>query len=114
MDLYREYLNEREKCHLYELEGKGFLTFTFQVVGNEKIIYIQDIYVRPQFRKHNVASEMADYVCANAKKTEGVTKLIGSVDLSAEKPERSMAVLLGYGMVPYMTEGHVIYFQKAI
>ena len=58
MNLYKEYLKEREGKGLHVLDDKGFLVYAIQDVENEKIIYIQDIYVREQFRKHNVAKRL--------------------------------------------------------
>ena len=112
MKKYRDYILEREGKHLFETE-KGFLTYSFESYENEKAIYIQDIYVLPEFRKHNIAAQMADVVAKKAKE-QLIHKLIGSVDIAAKKAEISMQVLLAYGMRPYGIDGNVIFFVKDI
>lgn len=109
MSLYSEYVTELLGDHVYETE-KGFATYRFT---DEKTCWILNIYVRPDFRKQSVASDMADIIMGIAQK-RGCTKLLGSVTPSARGSTESLKVLLGYGMTLDSSTGDFILFKKDI
>jgi GNAT superfamily N-acetyltransferase len=108
VSLYAEYILEREGLSVIETLG-GFVSFKVRPDG----MYIQDVYVRPGYRKGGVAAHMADKVADMAKEA-GLTRLIGSVDDRANGAKDSDLVLRAYGMLPYTTEGHITYYSKEL
>lgn len=106
--MYSDYLKERAGLETLELE-RGFATYKFRGLD----CYIQDIYVKPEYRKEGIASILADKIAVIAKHS-GINILTGSVDARAETAEASDAVLRAYGMKPYVTDEYVTYYSKEI
>lgn len=106
--LYGRYISEREGREILEDE-RGFATYTFTKDG----IYIQEIYVLPEFRQEGVASQYAD-VIAGIAKANGLSKLFGSVCPSAKGSTASMKVLLAYGFEIESAAINMIYLVKNI
>ena len=92
MSLYAEYARELLGRSVIETD-KGFITYRYP---DESTVYIENLYVIPDFRKTALASAMADEVILEAK-TKGCTKCLGSVIPSANNSTVSMKVLLAYG-----------------
>ncbi len=92
MSLYAEYLKERGIKQIIESDV-AFCTFFCLQDG----VYIEDIYVKPDYRKSNIASDMADQVAVIAKQ-KGFSKLYGSVVPNAAGSSDSLKVLFAYGM----------------
>lgn len=109
MSMHAEYLRERTHDQILETE-EGFATYRYI---DEKTVYIIDLYVRPDFRKTNKASLMADSIVLEAKE-KGCTKLLGSVVPSTKNSTISLKVLLGYGMSLQSSTNDFIVFQKEI
>jgi hypothetical protein len=107
--LYAEYLKEKTSDKIIEVD-KGFITYRFI---DEKTVYIVDLFIRPEFRRDNIASQMADCVVAEAKQ-KGCIKLIGSVIPSNKNSTISLKVLLGYGMSLESSTNDFIVFKKEI
>jgi GNAT superfamily N-acetyltransferase len=105
---YALYIMEREGKHILEDE-KGFATYLFTASH----CYIEDIYVRPEYRKSNVASSYADQISQIARK-KGYTKLLGSVCPQAFGAAASTRVLLAYGFELLSSEKNIIYFEKSL
>lgn len=93
MSLYADYLYERTGDLINETQA-GFITYRYL---NEKQVYIVDIYVKPEHRRANIASLMADEVVKEAR-SRGCTEVLGTVAPSAKGSTLSLKVLLGYGM----------------
>ncbi len=91
MTLFAEYIKELAGKEIIESE-KGFATYYFF----KDYCYIEDIYVRPDFRKDHVAASMADDIAVIAK-SQGYSKLAGSIKPSNKNSTASMKVLLAYG-----------------
>lgn len=106
MSLYAEYIKEREGRDIIEDE-RGFASYTFI---NDSV-YIQEIYVRPKFRKEGVAAQYADTIATIAK-SKGYSKMIGSVCPSAQGATESLKVLLAYGFKLQSSESNFIWFVK--
>lgn len=108
MSLWAEYKRERENVETLEREN-GFITY--KIFKDE--CYIIDLYVRPDFRRTYLASNMADEVAALAKK-QGCKFITGSVDTRANACTDSIKILLAYGFKLLKSEGFMIYFIKEL
>jgi ribosomal protein S18 acetylase RimI-like enzyme len=91
MSNYSKYLAEKTDCNIIEDE-RGFATYRF----TSDSVYIVDIYVSPDFRHHDIASQMADKIGEIAKE-KGIRKMLGSVNINTKDPTSSLKVLLAYG-----------------
>ncbi len=111
MSMHSEYLKEHHGDEVVEIEDCGFATYRY--LNDRKSVYIVDIYVRPDFRKSNLASMMADQIVEKAKK-EGATELLGSVVPTAKNSTDSLKVLLAYGMNLKSSGIDLIIFSKEI
>lgn len=89
--LYSEYISERLGKEIIETE-RGFATYFYLSDG----CYIEDIYVKKEYRKSGEASKMADQIASIAK-SKGYKKLYGTVVPSAIGSTDSLKVLLAYG-----------------
>ncbi len=113
MSLYGDYLKSREGKEIIEDEN-GFAVYSFGNLGTEgSYVYLSDIYVVPEKRKLGLATSYADEV-ARIAYTEGVSKMIGSVDATTNGATDSLKILLAYGMRLSFIDGNVIYFEKEI
>lgn len=109
MQMWKEYLKEREGAEVYETDA-GFAIYSFP---DNSTCYLKDIYVKPGERLKNWGRAMADQVELIAKE-RGCDTMIGSVDLQAKYANRSMQAVLSFGMTPYNTQGSLLLFTKAI
>lgn len=91
MSLFAEYIEELARKSIIESD-RGFATY-YELPGG---MYIEDIYVRQEFRNEAVAAEMANQI-AQIAVAKGIKKLIGSVKPSNKNSTTSMKVLLAYG-----------------
>lgn len=91
MSLFAEYIKERTDKDILE-NDKGFATYYFI---NDSC-YIEDIYVKPEFRQSGEASNLANEIVKIAKDKQ-CNRLIGSVVPSAKGSTSSLKVLLAYG-----------------
>jgi predicted GNAT family acetyltransferase len=107
MSLYSQYLSEKTNDFILETE-KGFATYRYT---SDKTVYIIDLYVNRDFRKHGVASALADIIVEEARQ-KGCTELIGSVVPSARGSTDSLKVLLAYGMTLLSSSNDFIIFRK--
>jgi GNAT superfamily N-acetyltransferase len=110
MSLYAKYLAERTNDRILE-RNHSFATYRF--IPEQKAVYIIDIYVEPDFRKAGNAAAMADEI-AKIAKTEGCTKMLGSVVPSAKNSTASAKVLLAYGMSLQSSTNDFVLFEKEI
>jgi GNAT superfamily N-acetyltransferase len=106
--LFAQYKKEYSNTDIIETE-QGFATFILK----PPLVYLEDIFIVPAYRNTNLATHFADSVCAVAKEA-GCNVLLGSVELKSNSPDRSIQVLLAYGMKYVSTEGSMLYFKKDI
>ncbi len=92
MSLYAEYMKERSGIGCLETE-EGFATFTYP---NENIVYVIDVYVKPELRRQGIASLLVDRICDLAKET-GRKQLLLTVDLNTKGSQESLKVCMAYG-----------------
>jgi ribosomal protein S18 acetylase RimI-like enzyme len=109
MSLYADYLKERTDDQIVETDY-GFATYRFL---DEKQVYIVDIYIVPEKRRHYLASAIADIIVERAK-AKGCVEVFGSVVPSAKNSDVSMKALLGYGMKPIAIKEAMVIFKKDI
>lgn len=105
---WAKYIKERENVEVLET-STGFATYSIK--GPE--CYIKDIWIHPDFRKQNCASQIADRIAAIAKE-QGCKYLTGSVCPTTHNSTQSMLVLVGYGMQLHSSKDNMIYFCKEL
>lgn len=109
MSLFADYLRERTNTQIIEIP-QGFCTYKFM---EDNTIYIEDIFTLPEFRRSNVASQLADQVC-DIGREKGCTHVIGSVVPSAKNSTASISVLIAYGMKVDRSMNDFIVFKKEL
>lgn len=108
MSLYAEYLHEKTDVKMLE-SPNAFATYVFTDRG----CWIKDIYVKPEFRKTSVASDLANMISEIAK-SKGIKTLLGSVIPSNKNSTDSLKVLLAYGMTLESCGNDFILFKKEL
>ncbi len=108
MSLYAQYIKEREGKEIVE-DNQGFATYTFVHDG----VYIQDLFVHPDFRQKGAASRYADQI-AEIAKSKGYSKMYGSVCLSAKSCDDSLKVLQAYGFKLAHYDGGLLFMVKEL
>lgn len=109
MSYYADYMKEAFGREVYEDEY-GFVSF-YKVTNS--ICYIVDIYVAPSFRKQGHTARLEAIVVEWAK-ANGCDKLLGSVNLKINTPERSMAELIKANYKFSHASGDLLFFVKEI
>ena len=89
--MWAQYFKEREGFETIE-NDKACLNY--RISGEE--CYIKDIFVIKEFRRSNVATELADK-CAKIAKDSGCKFLSGTIVPSTNGATNSMKGLLAYG-----------------
>ena len=112
MNLYRDYMKEREGGDLV-YNDKGFATYKEIKVGEIPLIYIVNIFAKKEYRKTGVASSLADQI-AKIAESKGIKYLLGSVDPKANGATDSMKALLAYGFTLSYMDERLIYLKKGI
>lgn len=111
MSLYAEYISERTDDKIIEIDDVGFITYRH--ILDKKTTYIIDLYIRPEFRKGKMASNLADQITEEAKSL-GHTKLLGSVIPSNKNSDTSIKILHAYGMKLQSCTENFIIFEKEL
>jgi len=112
MSHYGDYIKEHHGDGIVEREH-GFATYRYMQLDGKPAIYIVDIYVAPERRITNLASEMADeVVCLGL--VNGCHLLVGTVVPSAKNSTSSLKVLLAYGMSLHNSSNDLIVMKKEI
>lgn len=93
MSLYKNYIEEKSDKLILETD-KGFIVYQYP---DPTTVYIEDIYILPEFRKEYIGTAMANQIVQEAKQ-KGCTKLIGSVIPTTKDCTSSLAAFLAYGM----------------
>lgn len=106
MGMFADYIKEREGVNLLETEH-GFAIYV--ITGKE--IYLRDIFVKKEFRKQGIASQIADKVAEIGKKA-GCNIMSGSVVPSMVGSTASLKTLLAYGMRVHQATTNYIVFIK--
>tara|TARA_R110002126_G_scaffold172712_5_gene321512 strand:- start:515 stop:838 length:324 start_codon:yes stop_codon:yes gene_type:complete len=105
--MYFDYLAERRpECKILKNDF-GFAIYSYA----DDAVYIEEIYVRPDFRKEDIASQLSETIQKEAKDL-GCGRLLGSVSASAEGSTDSIRVLLSHGMSLLSSQDDLIWFVK--
>ena len=105
-DLYLEEVSPSRR--VYE-DDMGF--FIYSVHKQE--FYVEEVFVRKEFRKKGVAAEY-DGIAISMAKSHGCTYIKGSVIPSANKATESLKFQLALGYELVYCDGMTIYLQKKI
>lgn len=107
-DLYLKYRKEREGIDYIHVEG-AFATYKYV----QDFCYLEDIYCIPELRDSGISHELANKVEEEAK-SKGYKKMLGSVDINTNMPERSLRACFNHGYKILKLEGSVIWLHKEI
>ena len=108
MELYRQYLLERENTHLLDYDW-GFATYSF----GDNHVYLQDIYVVPEKRDAGLGVHLMNEVGRLAKE-QGHEVMIGSVDDRGEGSKNMHEIMKHLGFIKYSEENTTSYYIKEI
>lgn len=108
VSIYSDYIKTLQGKGVIESE-KGFATYSTFSDG----LYIENIYVAPDYRETGVASGMADQI-ADLSKKEGHKYIYGSVVPKHNGSTDSMKVLLAYGFFLLSSSDELILLRKEI
>ena len=108
MELYKNYLKEREGIELY-YEEDGFITYIFM----DDYCYIKDVYVVPEKRRSGKAIELGNKIIALAKE-RGYDKVMGSICRSTHGWQKSLQGMYKVGYVSKEVKDDMIYLIKEI
>ena len=108
MSLYSEYLNE--------VYSKNVLEDQISMViwsMDDGVFYIEDIYIKPEFRSNGIGREIVDSLVIIAKEN-GCNKLLGSISLLCAHKEENMRKFLKYGFKISSVGSNIIFLMKDI
>jgi GNAT superfamily N-acetyltransferase len=107
--MYKDYVeNQLPNRFVHETE-KGFITYHINGIECQ----LEEIYVKPEFRRKGVAVELRDFA-ANDGKEKGCEYIKGSVVVGTNMAEESCMAMLKYGYKFWYTDGIIIYFKKEL
>lgn len=106
--LYAEFLLEYDGTEIIENE-QGFATYRI----NDDECYIENVYVRPEFRKLGIHKKLSNDILIIAKE-RGCKYLSTGTCTKANNPIRSMKVILDNGFNVDSVSGNMIYYRKDI
>tara|TARA_R110000764_G_scaffold87086_2_gene167862 strand:- start:447 stop:767 length:321 start_codon:yes stop_codon:yes gene_type:complete len=106
--MWLDYVRERMPMkNVIEME-EGFAIY--YNIEAESAVYIEEIYIKPQFRRSDIASSlMRDII-----KESVMPYMLGSIDVSTEGKTASLKGMLKAGFEPYRTEGNLMFFRKEL
>lgn len=106
--LYSDYVNERLR-HSLIVEPWGFIQYSI----NLPVCWIHEIYVRPEFRRADRASGLADKV-AEIALNAGCVSLIAQVWTEALTATDALRAILAYGFVVTEASNNTIILAKKL
>lgn len=109
MSLYAEYISEREGKHIVEDEF-GFATYSF--VEHLNAVYIEEVFVLPQFRQTGIGASYVSRISELAK-SSNYENVITSVSPKAKGATTSLKAILGVGFQLDSMDANLIYFKKS-
>jgi ribosomal protein S18 acetylase RimI-like enzyme len=105
MELYRQYIREREDALLIS-EHHGFLTYKPDYDG----IFILDVYVEPWYRRSGLAKKMLEKALDESKANKAYT----TTDIKAHGWENAEKAILRVGFKKFATIGTLNYYKMEI
>lgn len=92
------------------IESDNFLiVYSF----NEEVFYLEDFYIKSEFRDKGFGKELMETIVSMAK-VKGCTKLLGSVSLLCKYKDENMAKFLKYGFSIKSLANNIIFLEKDI
>ncbi len=111
MEMFGEYIKETRGLNLEVIEDKGWVSWIH--FPDAKVVYMEDIYVRPDFRRGKLATELVDRVKLKAKEL-GAEKLRGTINMKFKGTDGSLKAHLAYGFHVWMVGVDMIYLELEI
>lgn len=108
MSLLSNYFKEMKTKEIIETDN-GFLTYYFTSDG----LYVEDIYVSPEYRSNGLAKKMLDEVTIIAQE-KGCKKILGSCIPSASNSTNSLQAAFSYGFKLHSSANNFIVYSKDI
>lgn len=115
--MYFDYLKEKNPGVYFEIceKDRGFAQYSFMTLpGDIKAVWIEEIYVRPEFRKTNLATSLSEKVQKLAKENFECVVLLGTISPTNSNSQASLEVLLAHGMKILKAEQDLIWFFKEL
>lgn len=107
MSMYKDYVENQLPNRFVHETDKGFITY--HVNGDE--CRLEEIYVKPEFRRQGVAKELRDFASVDGKE-RGATYIKGSIIIGTNMAEESCMAMLKYGYKFWYAEGVIVMFKK--
>ncbi len=102
------YILEREGKFVVE-NKMGFATYFYW----PEAVFLEDLYVHPQYRKLGVGTELTDAV-AEMGRLAGKKRLVCTVIPRARGSTESLKAFLAYGLIMDSSDKESVYFYKNI
>lgn len=109
MSMFGDYISERAGKGIVECEH-GFMSF----VENEDNLYIEDAFVKPDFRKQKVAWKMCDKVFEIAKEKGKKCVYTSIIPEGTRGATISMKACLAYGFEVFKATNNFIALKKEV
>ena len=109
--MYFKYIKERLGKDSIQYEDKAFAIF-FDYPA-ENAIYVEDVYVSPDYRRSGIGEKIMEDMC-NLAKEANRKYLLGSVDITSNNPEASLIGMLKNDFKLYKTDDSMLYVRKEI
>lgn len=106
MELYKQYLLERENTHLHYDED-SFITYEFI----DNYCYIKEVYVVPEKRREGKALKLG-LMIQDLARNKGMHYVMGSVCISTNGWQKSLAGMYKDGYTLHKTDKDMIYLVK--
>lgn len=112
--LRAEYVKERENTETLEIEDKGFLEYAFGTRYNKYVLFIKNLYVKPEYRRTGIGSrlgDMAEDIAVHA----GCDAMLSCVEFTdnVRGQVQSMMAVESFGFVKHEYDANkVLYYLK--
>lgn len=106
--MYFDYLQERLG---YEVMQNDYGFIVLQIIGTD--CYLHELYVRPEHRRKQNATYLADCALEKAKQS-GCTKLWSQVVITTNGANEAMAAHLAWGMRLHSTDAGRVILSREI
>lgn len=107
--LYAQYITERGDAKVIEIP-EGFVSYN---VINENQIYVMDVFVKLDYRRTHIASELTRMV-ENEGRRQGCKEIITTVIPTLVGSTISIKAILNYGFTLQSASNNMIVFKKDI
>jgi GNAT superfamily N-acetyltransferase len=89
--------------------GNFLIVYSF----TDEIFYLEDFYIRSEFRDNGFGKELMETIISMAK-VKGCKKLLGSVSLLCKYKDENMAKFLKFGFKLESLGSNIIFLMKDI